>query len=126
MRTLFRIVVILLMAHAIYRFLPPYYHDERFGTELKDTAPFWRELSDAEVTQRVLDLAAKHKVPITEQHVTVSQAVRDHILIDIEYEVPVEWLPGFKKPWKFSQHHDAWAIGIKKLPKTDPLRTPAP
>ena len=115
MKALFRIVVILLMAHAIYRFLPPYYHDERFGTELRNVAQFWRQVNEDEVAIRTLELAEKHKVPITRDNLTI-QIGKERILIDIAYQVQVEWVPGFKKPWKFSQHHDIWAIQIRKMP----------
>ena len=115
MKTLFRIVVILLVAHAIYRFLPPYYHDERFGTELKNVAQFWRDVSEDEIAIRTLELAEKHKVPITRENLKI-QVVKDHVLIDVAYQVRIEWVPGIKKAWEFSQHHDVWAIQIKKMP----------
>ena len=115
MKSVFRIVVILLMAHAIYRFLPPYYHDERFGSELRNVAQFWREIPEEEVVIRTLELADKHKVPITREHIKV-QIIKEHILIDIAYQMPIEWLPGMKKPWTFKQSHDIWAIQIKKMP----------
>ena len=115
MRTLFKLGVLLLIAHALFRFIPPYWHHNQFENELNALSLEWGAPNDEEVMQHVLATAAKHEVPITREHVSV-QRVRDHVLIQVAYAVPIEWLPTVHKPWEFTTSLDVWKIDPPRIP----------
>lgn len=114
MKTLFKLAILFLIAHALFRFVPPYWHHQQFKTALTELSQQWGEPTDEDVMQHVLATAAKHDVPITSEHVTLRR-VREHILIDVAYVVPIEWLPTMKKPWDFELHLDVWKLGTPKV-----------
>ena len=110
MKTLFKLAILFLIAHALFRLDLPYWHHNQFESALSELSQQWGEPTDEEVMEHVLATAARHNVPITREHVTVRR-VREHILVDLAYAVPIEWLPTMKKPWEFEYHLDAWKVG---------------
>ena len=116
MRALIRIAILLLLANGLYRFVPPYFHHHQFESALKDLSQRWGTPSDAEVLQHVLTTAADHKVPITHDHVSI-QRQGDHIYIDVDYTVPVEFVPSVRRNVGFKTHVDAWRLETRNLPK---------
>lgn len=110
MRTLFRLAILFFVAHALFRFVPPYWHHHQFKSSITELSETWGDPTDEEVMQHVLAAAAQHQVPITREHVTVRR-VSEHVLVDLAYEVPIEWVPTVKKPWEFDLHLDVWKVG---------------
>ena len=115
MRALIRIAILLLLAHGLYRFVPPYFHHHQFESALKDLSTRWGTPNDEEVMQHVLTTAAEHQVPITRDHVSV-QRQQNHILIDIDYTVPVEFIPSVRRDVGFKTHVDAWRLETRNTP----------
>ena len=109
MRALFRIAILLLVANALFRFVPPYWHHNQFESALKDRSQRWGQPNDEEVMQHVLAAAEANSVPITRDHVTVRRQT-EHILVDVEYALPIEWFPSFKRDWEFKTHINAWRL----------------
>lgn len=115
MRALLKIAILLLIVHALFRFVPPYVHHNQFSTALKNVAQSWGQPQDEEVMQHVLNTAAEHSVPITSENVTVTRQTQ-HILVDVAYTLPIEWIPGFKRDWQFETHVNAWRLEPPKAP----------
>lgn len=115
MKTLFKLAIALLVAHALVRFVPPYWNFTQFRWALKENASQWREHSDQTITEEVLQLARKHKVPITGQHVQVRRE-GDHLFVDVAYTDQIEFIPTMKRDWRFAADVDAWTLGGLKRP----------
>ena len=115
MRALLRILVLLLLVHGLYRFVPPYFHHNQFESALKDLSQRWGQPNDEEVMQHVLTTAGENSVPITRDHVSI-QRQRDHILIDVDYTLPIEFLPSYKRDVAFKTHVNAWRLEPPKNP----------
>ena len=111
MKTLFKLAI----AHALVRFVPPYWNFTQFRWALKENASQWREHSDQTITEEVLQLARKHKVPITGQHVQVRRE-GDHLFVDVGYTDLIEFIPTMKRDWRFAADVDAWTLGGLKRP----------
>ena len=109
MRALLKIAILLLVANALFRFVPPYWHHNQFESALKDLSQTWGTPNDEEVMQHVLTTAEEHKIPITREHVTVERK-GEHILIDVAYALPIEWVPTVKRDWAFTTHVNAWRL----------------
>ena len=106
MKTLFKLGIVLLLANALFRFVPPYWRNHEFQSEVRHASLKWRNLSDAAVMEDVLSVAASHNLPITAQNVTI-QRDRDRLRLRVAYDVPIELLPSMSRPWTFTSNADA-------------------
>lgn len=109
MRKLIKLAVFLLLAHALYRFAPPYLNNVQLGWDVKEAAHAWRDLSQPQVEDEVLALAAKHDVPIGREHLNV-RGTGNRVQVDINYVLPVEFIPGWKYPWRFESSVETWTL----------------
>jgi hypothetical protein len=115
MRAVLKIAILLLVAHALFRFIPPYWHHHQFEAALRDVSQRWGQPHDEEVMQHVLTAAEQHSVPITREHVAVRRQ-GDHILVDVAYSLPIEWVPSYKTDMEFKYHLNAWRLEPPKIP----------
>jgi hypothetical protein len=109
LKTLFKLGILLLVANALFRFVPPYWRHHEFEWEVKEASLKWRNLPDAGVTEDVLSVAAKHDVPITSQNITIDR-VKDRLHLKVTYDQPIELLPSMSRPWTFTSKVDAEVI----------------
>jgi hypothetical protein len=106
-KTIIKLAVLLLVAHALYRFVPIYVHFQQFKDAVKETALFAAQKSAFEISERVMQLAAEHKVPVQAEYVQVTQE-NQKTAIQVRYVEQIEWLPGYRKPMQFEVKTDAW------------------
>ena len=106
MKTLFKLGIMLLVANALFRFVPPYWRNHEFQSQVKEASLKWRNLPDDAVMEDVLAVAASHDVPITSQNVNI-QRVNDRLRLRVAYDVPIELLPTMSRPWTFTSNVDA-------------------
>jgi hypothetical protein len=107
LRNLVRLAIVLLIAHGLYRFLPPYMHYHGFKDAVKELALFSRGTADADLVDRVLEQAAKYQIPIDRDAVRVT---RDSYVtrISVNYDEQIEWVPSYKRPMSFSVSAEGW------------------
>jgi hypothetical protein len=105
-RTVVKLAIFLLVAHALYRFVPVYFHYQQFKDAVSETALFARNQTDVQIVDRVMDLAAKHQVPLDRDYVRV---VRDgnRLTIQAAYVETIEWVPTYKRNWQFDIEEEA-------------------
>lgn len=108
-KSLFKLAIAFLIAHALFRFVPPYASHTQFKQELEQRALTWREHSDDEVRDLVLIMAGDHAVPIGGEHVTVRRE-RDRLFVDVAYTRGIEFVPGWTYAWPFEADVAAWII----------------
>ncbi|MGH9373042.1 MAG: hypothetical protein ACRD15_16095 [Vicinamibacterales bacterium] len=101
LRNLIRLAVVLLAAHALYRFAPPYIHYHQFKDAVAETALFARGRSESEIVDRVMELAARYEIPIDRDAVQVTKE-NQVTSISIAYVEQIEWLPSYKRPMSFT------------------------
>ena len=109
MKFLIKLVVFLLVANALYRFVPPYWDHTQFVQELKETSIGWRDSSDDEVRGLVLAMAQARGLPVAREQVNVRRE-RDRLFIDLAYSRPMELIPGSKYTWEFDSKVDTWML----------------
>jgi hypothetical protein len=118
-RNLIRLAVLLLIAHALFRFVPVYVHHYQFKDAVAETALFAKDRTDIELVDRVMTLAERYHVPLERDAVQIS---RDKLMtyITLTYEEQVEWLPTYQRPMPFTVSVEGWHV----QPRTgvDPLR----
>ena len=106
---LFKLAIVLLIGHALFRFVPPYWSYTQFKWEVKEKAQGWREHSDAAVLDEILEIARKNNIAITQQHIRLRREP-DHVFVDVAYGVPMELVPGWTRTWNFDLSVDAWTL----------------
>ena len=99
-RTFVKIGIFLLVVHALYRFVPVYFHYQQFKDAVHETALFSRERNEAQIADRVMELAEKYQIPLSRESVQVRRE-GERTLIDASYVESIEWLPTYKRPWQF-------------------------
>ena len=70
-RTFVKIGIFLLVVHALYRFVPVYFHYQQFKDAVHETALFSRERNEAQIADRVMELAEKYQIPLSRESVQV-------------------------------------------------------
>ena len=118
-RNLIRIVVVLLIAHALFRFVPPYVHYHQFKDAVREAALFAGDRPAADLVDQVMSLAAKYEIPIEREAVQVSRD-KQSTYITVSYEEQIEWLPSYSRPMPFTVDVEGWHV--QPPSKTDGLR----
>ena len=109
LRKVIRLAIPLLIAHALYRSVPVFVNYYQFKDAVKETALFSKDRSDSEVTQRVLDLAAQHDVPLDADSIQIRRD-KAYTYIDANYVQDIEWIPTYKRPWTFTVEVEGWSV----------------
>ena len=99
-RTFVKIGIFLLIVHALYRFVPVYFHYQQFKDAVHETALFSRERNEAQIADIVMELAEKYQIPLSRESVQIRRE-GGRTLIDATYVESIEWLPTYKRPWQF-------------------------
>ena len=79
LRNLIRLAVFLLIANALYRFVPVYMHHYQFKDAVAEAAKFSKDRSDVEIIDRVMVLAERYQIPIDREAVQVTPRQADDL-----------------------------------------------
>ena len=109
MKFLFKLAIVLLVANALYRFVPPYWRHHEFESDVKHASLKWRNQPDAAVMDEVVSLAATRNVPVSKEDVNIRR-VKDHLYLTVAYDVPIELLPSMSRVWRFDSSVEAEVI----------------
>jgi hypothetical protein len=119
LRNLVRLAVLLLIVHALYRFVPVYLHYHQFKDAVAEAALFSKDRSDADLVERVMELAQRYQIPIDREAVQVTRD-RQFTYINVAYEEEIEWVPTYKRPMPFTIAVEGWHV--RPPTGVDPLR----
>lgn len=106
-RTIVKFAIFLLVVHALYRFVPTYVRFQQFKDAVHETALFSRGRTDAEIVDRVMELAEKYRIPLDREYVQVRRD-NDQLFIDASYVESIEWVPTYRRPWQFDVGEEAF------------------
>jgi hypothetical protein len=99
-RTLIKVAIFLLIAYALYNFVPVYMNYQQFKDDLRQTALFAGQASEEEVVNRVMTAAQERGVPLARQSVRVRK-LNTQTHIDAEYSTPIRFMPWYTYVWEF-------------------------
>jgi hypothetical protein len=105
MRTILKLVVVALVANAVWHLFGAYAPNYKLQDGIQYAALNRGQMSDEALQERILDLAVQFEVPLTASQVSVTHG-NNHTLVDVSYVRPIELAPGFRYPWPFSMHID--------------------
>jgi hypothetical protein len=119
LRNLVRLAVVLLIAHALFRFVPVYMHNYQFKDAVAEAALFSKDRPENELVDRVMALAERYEIPLSREAVQVTKD-RQLTYINLFYEEQIEWLPGYKRTMPFTVAVEGWHV--RPPTGVDPLR----
>jgi hypothetical protein len=105
-RTIVKIVFALLVAHALYHFLPVYISYHLFRDDVKQAALFGAGATQQELVEQVMLHAQAREVPLERANVWVRKE-KNQTFIDTAYEQPVRVLPWYTYTWHVEVSADA-------------------
>jgi hypothetical protein len=98
-RTGIKIVLTLLIIHALYHFIPVYINYHMFKDDLKQAALFAGRATEQELVEQVMLHARTRDIPLERTSVWVRQG-NNQTSIAAAYEQPVKVLPWYTYDWQ--------------------------
>jgi hypothetical protein len=102
-RTLIKLVVVLVVLNVLYRFGDAYWDHYQFEDSVQQMAQFSENATADDVRAKVLALAQSQNIPITTENLTVTRVPR-RIEVDGVYVRELTLFPSYVKPWEFKLH----------------------
>ena len=91
-KTFVRLAIVALLANAAWQIFTVYWAHFKFTDAVETTTQFRGDKTDAQLRERILELAAQFDVPISDENLTI-QVVDNHTVVDTSYTRPVEFVP---------------------------------
>lgn len=102
MTTIIKLVLALALLTAAFQGARATMSNYQFEDAVEQALLFAPNASDAEVTQRVMTLAAEYGLPVEAENITLSERASDRI-VDINYTIDVAFIPGLvSQPIEFN------------------------
>ena len=108
-RVVIKLAIAVLIANAGWRIGSAYVSFYSFEDAVQEASRFAGDKSEADLRQRILELAAQFDLPVTESSFSIRRE-HDHTYIDGTYTQPLEVLPRYRYPWSFTWSTDTFTI----------------
>lgn len=93
-RKLIQLAIFLLIANAIYRIAPVSVHYYQFKDAVQELTLFSQKASDAQLLDRVMELADENSIPLDREWVQIHRS-NGQLTIDLSYVETMKVLPGY-------------------------------
>ena len=107
MKTLIKLIVVALVANALWRVGIAYTTFYRFKDSINEAA--MQGTTEADLKQKVVELARTYDLLLTSEDLTVTRESQ-HVSVKTSYTSPVAVLPGYEYQWPFTVDVDANVI----------------
>ena len=101
MKTILKLAIVALLANATWHVFEAYSPNFKFKDSIDYVTLHRGQISDEQLSEKILELAAQFEVPVTEANVTVTHEGK-RTRVHVAYVRTIELVPGFKYPWPFS------------------------
>ncbi len=109
MKALVKLIVVVLLANALWHVTSAYLSFYKFRDALTEVAVAGKGKTDEELKDTVSELAASHDEPLAGDAVTIRRD-GNHTYIEGSYTKPIAFLPGVEYQWPFSINVDGFVI----------------
>ena len=108
-KTLIRLTVLGLAAHALYHFIPVWVHYQQFQDDVEQTALFSGAANEAQLTEQVMSHARNRSVPLESSAVSVTIG-NNQTAIRAVWSQPIKVLPWHTYVHTFEVSTSAWQV----------------
>jgi hypothetical protein len=112
-KTVIRLAIVAVLANATWRVGTAYAKHYRFTDAVTQTTQYRSDKTDAQIHDRVFELAAAHDIPVTDENLTVTHR-EYHTVVEGAYKRPIELFPGFIYAWPFTVHVDTFTVEVSR------------
>ena len=113
MKAILKLIVVVLIANALWRVGSAYLSFYRFKDSVRVAATDQGKSAD-DLRQKIVELASTYDVPLTPDAITIRREA-NHTIVESSYTTPLAVLPGYEYPWPFSLEVDAYAMAPGSL-----------
>jgi hypothetical protein len=106
-KRLIKLIVVVLIANALWRIGSAYVSFYRFKDSVRFAATDLRKSED-DLRTNILELASTYDVPLAEDAISIRREAQ-HTLVETSYKTPIAVLPGYEYQWPFRVDIDAYA-----------------
>jgi hypothetical protein len=106
-KTLIKLIVVALLANALWRTAAAYATFYKFKDSVYEAA--MQGNSETDLRQKVVELARTYDLPLAAEDLTVTREAQ-HVSVQGAYTRPVAVLPGYEYQWPFTVDVDAYVI----------------
>jgi hypothetical protein len=99
-RKLLQLAVFLLIANGLYQAAPVSWHNYQFKDALRELALFSQKSSDAELLDRVMEIAEENSIPLEREYVQVRRG-NGQLVITASYIDTMKFFPGYEYARQF-------------------------
>ena len=117
MKTILKLIVVALLANASWHLFNAYSPYYRFKDGAQYAAQFRAQMTDEDLHEKIMGLAAQLEIPVTAADVQVRHQ-GERTVVKVSYDRKIELLPGFSPTWPFSFEVDALNLGT--IPPSTP------
>jgi hypothetical protein len=107
-KALLKLIVVALIANALWRTGSAYATFYKFKDSIYDAA-MQEGSSEEDLKQKIVELARTYDLPLTASALTVSREAH-HTAVQAAYTKPVAILPGYEYSWPFTVDINAYVI----------------
>jgi hypothetical protein len=108
-KSLVKVLVAVLIANALWRVSSAYITHYRFNDAVDELATHAVGKTDAQLKDKVMELAATYDEPVDPDALTIRQE-EHHTYVETKYTKPVLLFPGYEYQWPFSINVDGFLI----------------
>ena len=112
MKIIIKLLIVALIANATWRLGMEYATHYRFSDSVQDAA-IDSSLSDAQLRQRGLELAARYDVPLADEELMI-RTEYSRRFINGSYVKPITILPGYDRKWSFTLAVESYVLAPKR------------
>jgi hypothetical protein len=110
-KTVLKFAILIVILNAAYQFARPFHRFTGFKKDVQALALAAKGRQDYAITTDVMQLAARHRVPVPQDAVRIERSSDlAHTYIDASWTETIEFFPKVKYPWKFEVHADGWHV----------------
>jgi hypothetical protein len=109
MKLLIKLLIVALIANGTWRVGTAYMNYYKFKDAVRETVQFRGTKSDAQIHDRVFELASEYGIPVTDENLTITRE-EGHTIVDGSYIQPIDIVPTFKYNCPFKVHIDTFVV----------------
>lgn len=113
MKTIIKLVMAGLLVHASWRGGAAFWRYYKFKDGVQATAQFAGARSEAEIHNRVVEIAQELDIPVDPENIEVRKE-ENHTFVNAAYTERIEFVPTYVYPWQFKLNVDVFTIAISK------------
>jgi hypothetical protein len=110
MKALIKLALTAMFVYAAWNAANAWVSYFKFKDAIAETTQYGAGLSEEQLKEKVMALAAEYSIPLEEDAVTIRRDDQQHTMTDGHYDQSIVLFPGYARPFTFTWHTDTFVI----------------